>query len=522
MPQTSFDDLESLDVDLDKVLWSDEPEQAYLNQIAGIDTTEELSERHSVNNNNSTSSFTAKFFPESLPPSPLSGKMNANAPPNVINQEAYDEDDISTIANDTVMHRFQVSENLQHQQQYQQHQQQTKKEQYRHLDPEQPGKDLDQQKQHQQQKKKPTPLPQGSGWTSRNYTCACFMAFFLMCVIAALGYTFQRLHVQKSPFRSSSSSSEPNVFEENWTFRPTPFSPTEPSPSPTTFSPTRRPTNLPTQTPTTLQPTRSPTSPPTRSPTALPTLPPTNPPTVLVTMSQQEDLKQILAQVTFNTLEAIQVNGSPQQRAFSWLHQDPRYSLYGERRIVQRFALGTLYYAVTTSFSSQTSQKSNEALQTWMDYGTNECTWFTSWYNNRLPCDADGVVKFLALINIELSGTIPSELALLTKLNSLLLHNNKMSGNIPREFGEWTSLGKCVYPVHVYIHLTWKMKNTFVNSHTLTHTHNCCCYYYYYNIFRSSGFTFQLVDGTHSRMEQHSQIGPVESKQQSIDGIHSC
>jgi hypothetical protein len=422
-----YDDVESIDVDIDKVLWSDEPEQAYLNQIAGIDTTEELSERLSANNNNSTSSFTAKYFPESPSSSPFSANNNTNAPPNVISQEAYDEDDISTIANDTVMDRFHNSDNLHHQQ----HPQNNKEQYQQYPDPEEPVKGSYQQKQE----KKPPPLPRGSGWTSRNYTCACLIALFLMCVIAALGYTYHRLHEQK-PLFSSSSSSEPNVFEES-TFRPTP---TEPSP---TAIPTRRPTFSPTRAPTTPQPTRSPTLPPTLNPTKSPSVSPT--------MSQQEDLKQVLAQITFNTVQAIQVNGSPQQRAFSWLHQDPRYFDYSQLRIVQRFALATLYYAATTaSFSTQTS--TSEALQTWMDYDTDECTWFMSWYENRLPCGSDGVVKHVALLNIQLSGTIPSELALLTKLNALLLYNNQMSGTIPREFGEWTSLGKCVYMDTVYMH----------------------------------------------------------------------
>jgi hypothetical protein len=187
-------------------------------------------------------------------------------------------------------------------------------------------------------------------------------------------------------------------------------------------------------------------------------------------MSQQEDLKELLSQITFNTVQAIQVNGSPQQRAFSWLHQDPMYFDYPQRRIVQRFALATLYYAGSTSVSSQTSDLTTEALQTWMDYDTNECTWFTSWYNNRLACGSDGVIKFLALINIGLSGTIPSELALLTKLNALLLHDNQMSGTIPREFGEWTSLCK-FFHVGVYMeHGNYFFQLTQTHTHTFAAT----------------------------------------------------
>lgn len=133
-------------------------------------------------------------------------------------------------------------------------------------------------------------------------------------------------------------------------------------------------------------------------------------------------------------MQAISVVGTPQQKAFEWLHKDPNFSDYLNRRVVQRFALAVLYYSL------KPTEDSREALQTWMQYDSNECTWFTSWFENRLACGSDYIFKFLTLRNINLVGTIPSELALLTKLNSLVLSNNAFTGTIPYEFGDWTSL----------------------------------------------------------------------------------
>ena len=109
---------------------------------------------------------------------------------------------------------------------------------------------------------------------------------------------------------------------------------------------------------------------------------------------------------------------------------------YLERRQVQHFALAVLYFSTTQP------QETKESLQTWMNYDSNECTWFTSWFENRLACGSDDIFKFLTLRNINLVGNIPSELALLTKLNSLVLSNNGLSGTIPKEFGVWNSLGR--------------------------------------------------------------------------------
>ncbi|KAL3928453.1 MAG: hypothetical protein SGBAC_012646, partial [Bacillariaceae sp.] len=299
----------------------------------------------------------------------------------------------------------------------------------------------------------------GSGWSRKNYTLAIIMSLFLLAVIAGLGYTFLRLQVQQADEdaldQQSQQSREPdangslnnplpdgsgdgnNVFGDGWTLRPsaspvitqTPTITRSNAPSP--IGPSPRPTKAPTA-----NPTRRPTTAPSMTPSSTPTTPfPTIAASSSPTQTPSEVLRQVLLEVTSgNTVQFASIPGTPQQRAFEWLHQDPNFLTYLKRRQIQRFALAVLYYSTTQP------QDAQESLQTWMEYESNECTWFNSWFENRFPCGSDDIYKFLTLRNINLVGTIPSELALLTKLNSLVLSNNGLSGTIPKEIGEWDSL----------------------------------------------------------------------------------
>mmetsp|Transcript_44751 Transcript_44751/g.108044 ORF Transcript_44751/g.108044 Transcript_44751/m.108044 type:complete len:831 (+) Transcript_44751:188-2680(+) len=301
----------------------------------------------------------------------------------------------------------------------------------------------------------------GSGWSRKNYMIAIIMSLFLLAVIAGLGYTFLRLQHQQDKqvqLEAQRQNGEPdangslnnplpgdgsddnNVFGDGWTLRPTgnpvptPAPTIERSNAPSPIGPSPRPTPPPSPTPT-RRPTTTPSLMPTMAPSVPPTLFPTGTPSLLPTMTRSEVLRQLLLEITTGeTLMKISIPGTPQQRAFEWLHQDPNFLTYLRRRQIQRFALAVLYYSTTQPEDAQ------ESLQTWMQYESNECTWFNSWFENRFPCGSDDIYKFVTLRNINLVGTIPSELALLTKLNSLVLSNNGLSGTIPKEFGEWDSL----------------------------------------------------------------------------------
>ncbi|CAJ1947829.1 unnamed protein product [Cylindrotheca closterium] len=284
----------------------------------------------------------------------------------------------------------------------------------------------------------------GSGWTRKHYIMACCLTFFLLATIAGLAYTFHSLKdkegqmarqqqldiLKKNQEQSNQQQPQLDGVADDMSLRPTML----PSSVPTIFRPTPKPTRAPTGVPS-RTPSGMPSIPPTDFPTINPSRRPTMAPSGTPSDSPAYILRTALADVTNGkTLEAIEVNGTPQQKAFDWLLDDPNFLNYLTRRKVQRFALAVLYYSTTQPSDAR------ESLQTWMQYESNECTWFTSWFENRLACGSDHIYKFLTLRNINLVGQIPSEIALLDKLNSLVLSNNGLSGTIPKEFGEWTSL----------------------------------------------------------------------------------
>ncbi|CAB9498142.1 LRR receptor-like serine threonine-protein kinase At4g08850-like [Seminavis robusta] len=146
---------------------------------------------------------------------------------------------------------------------------------------------------------------------------------------------------------------------------------------------------------------------------------------------------------------------SPQSKAWQWLLQD--YELlpyYTSARVVQRFALATLYYA---------TEGSNWAVQTnWLDHSVHECGWFnrpdyammnslSEVYPGYLqgffpsteppkPCDNNGLYQHLWLDRNNLSGYLPTEIYLLSTLKTLSLGYNQIWGTISSHIGQLRSL----------------------------------------------------------------------------------
>lgn len=273
----------------------------------------------------------------------------------------------------------------------------------------------------------------------------------------------------------------------------------EPTPAPSSL-PTSRPTidsARPTMFWTPAPTTRPPTSPPSRSPSRIPSGSPTDTPSYAPSSqptTAKDDLRDLLDKITNGrTVQAISLPGSPQHKAYEWVHNDPTYFEFKERRIVQRFVMAVLYYTTAQSESAM------EAMADWMDYETNECTWFTSWYNNRFACGSDNVFKTLALRNVALTGTIPSELALLTHLNTLVLSDNLLTGSLPKEFGEWTSLGKC--------DLYFCMTGFVLFALTID----------LYSYFSDSEYPLQFSDGKYPFVYELTQFARNQSRKQPID-----
>ncbi|KAL3632002.1 protein kinase superfamily [Castilleja foliolosa] len=76
----------------------------------------------------------------------------------------------------------------------------------------------------------------------------------------------------------------------------------------------------------------------------------------------------------------------------------------------------------------------NNVLQSWDPTLLSPCTWF------HVTCNNDNNVTRMELYKNNLSGTIPSELGELTSLRSLDLYNNNLNGDIPDKLDNLKSL----------------------------------------------------------------------------------
>lgn len=127
--------------------------------------------------------------------------------------------------------------------------------------------------------------------------------------------------------------------------------------------------------------------------------------------------------------DSILVEGTPQYFAFQWLASTPNiFDIYLNERILQRFALATLYHA--TDGSSWTD---NEG---WLSEA-NECTWFMA-PTQESNCNANSMYTNVDLGYNDLTGSIPLEISLLTNLESLILHGGPatvLGGTLPIEIG---------------------------------------------------------------------------------------
>mmetsp|Transcript_37249 Transcript_37249/g.90464 ORF Transcript_37249/g.90464 Transcript_37249/m.90464 type:complete len:779 (-) Transcript_37249:101-2437(-) len=260
-------------------------------------------------------------------------------------------------------------------------------------------------------------------WSKKKYLYALILALFLLGAIGALSYGFLKV-------RDLNSLSAPVDEDANgdftFTLRPTPLATAAPGATPTLVPTIPGEGVIP---PTTN--TRRPTGQPSRLPTMTPSLVPT--------ISASTSLKQILGDISPSIVANIEIDGTKQKEAFDWLVNDPDYYTYNESKVVQRWALALFSLEIASSRRRLSDRRLNEALETWMKY-TDECTWFTSWYENRVACDGTGSFKFLVLRNIGLDGTVPSELALLSRLDTVVLSDNSITGAIPEELNQLSLL----------------------------------------------------------------------------------
>lgn len=233
----------------------------------------------------------------------------------------------------------------------------------------------------------------------------CILAVILLLAIGGMAYFVHHLHQESTRMGAAAVRM-----------------------TPPTNSPTMAPSGMPSVKESgspSSAPTRSPTSPPSRLPSNNPSGGPTGQPSPSPTFPNPEDhFLSVIRPLSLSTYNRIRNKSGEHYDAFEWLINDPDYFTYSDKRVVQRYALVLFSYELTLPNQRNRQLRAGRelnpnALETWRQY-TDECLWFTSYYQDRLGCDRSGTFRRLVLINLGLKGTIPSELTLLTKLGAYI------------------------------------------------------------------------------------------------------
>jgi len=196
---------------------------------------------------------------------------------------------------------------------------------------------------------------------------------------------------------------------------------------PTTAPPTPMPSlsQLPSLSPTLAS--RSPSRPtprPTRRPAPSPTRPPGDPDIL------GDAYYQMIVSAYPKGGDAIQNRSSPQRSAFEWLRSVSNVQNLPEDRVLQRYALATLFYSTRGwEWSKASRWLSNE----------HECSWFST--STAIDvCSPNRELVVLSLRENNLDGTIPAETFALLPLIEVQLHGNDLEGSIPTEVSKLSSL----------------------------------------------------------------------------------
>ena len=157
------------------------------------------------------------------------------------------------------------------------------------------------------------------------------------------------------------------------------------------------------------------------------------------------------------TIQELRYDDSPQTKAVQWMKEDPNLEDYSEGRLVQRFALATLYYS--------TGGDDWYNVTNWLSTDIHECFWFAGsnpymWgYGGEedplyevssamRPCrnmsnvfdEEGGQYEHVWLGQNNLEGSIPQELYLLTSLRSISILGNKLGGTLSTSIGQLRAL----------------------------------------------------------------------------------
>jgi Leucine-rich repeat (LRR) protein len=141
-----------------------------------------------------------------------------------------------------------------------------------------------------------------------------------------------------------------------------------------------------------------------------------------------------------STLQQIGITGSPQAQAYDWVLAHPPTEGDFVARQLQRFALATLFYS--------TDGGNWSVNDGWLDPDVIECNWYHDEEMKSACYNGSQTVTGIGLYDNGIRGTLPSEIALLSSLELLLLDSNdELSGRIPESLA--------TLPALVEIYLGW-------------------------------------------------------------------
>jgi hypothetical protein len=170
-------------------------------------------------------------------------------------------------------------------------------------------------------------------------------------------------------------------------------------------------------------------------PSYLPQLSPTE---ITVTSKWEDKLLKLLRPFSFDEGESMMENGSPQNRALSWMvtvmSSNPNADEISDVSLIQRYALATIH--LSTSGPNGDSWLNDE---NWMSE-QDECSWWARDDDSSINVCSDGEITRLRLAGNELQGPLPAEVGMLTSLVHLDLSFNAMTGTLPSEIGYLTDL----------------------------------------------------------------------------------
>ena len=104
--------------------------------------------------------------------------------------------------------------------------------------------------------------------------------------------------------------------------------------------------------------------------------------------------------------DALQDPSSPQSAAFEWMLSSANSGVTSNRRLMQRYALATLYYSTQGSIW--------ETSTNWLS-SNHECTWYTAALDPNDICDSSGNYVRIELPGNNLLGILPMELLMLSR-----------------------------------------------------------------------------------------------------------